>query len=153
VAENDCFQTSTIKEQQEAGSWHRNQAMNKPETVLSFSTDPQALLRRECALRREGFQVHSVTSEIQARFEIEMGRCGVLLMCFRATEAVVQDLSTLFRRSCPTGTIIFVMNSSGGSAPKGVDYVVPESVEAEAIVQTLRSSGGPASQQRSSAAD
>jgi hypothetical protein len=67
-----------------------------------------------------------------------MGRCGTLLICFRASERAVQELSTLFKRSCPHGLVIFVMNRSGGSAPKGVDYVVPESAEAEAAVQTLR---------------
>jgi hypothetical protein len=107
------------------------------DSVLSYGTDPAALARRERALRKEGYKVFSIATEGEARFEIEMGRCGVLLICLRTSEDAVQDLSTLSKRSCPHGTIIFVMNGNGGHAPKGVDYVVPESAQADAVVQTL----------------
>jgi hypothetical protein len=107
-------------------------------TVLSFSTDRNSLVQRECALRNGGFEVISVESEIQARFEIEMGRCGVLLICFRASAATTQELTSLFRQSCPNGIIIFVMRPSY-EVPTKVDYIVPESDEPEAIVQALRS--------------
>ena len=116
-------------------------------SVLSYSTDSDVLARRESALQKEGYRVYSVNSEMLARFEIEMGRCGVLLICFRASHRAVQELSTLFKRSCPQGTVIFVMNDRGSSAPKGVDFVVPETLGAEAVVQTLRSMGGRPSQQ------
>ena len=81
-------------------------------------------------------------SEIQARFEIEMGRCGVLLICFRARAATTQELTPLFRHSCPNGTIVFVM-SPAYEVPKGVDYIVPESAEPDAIVEALRSDPQP----------
>jgi hypothetical protein len=107
-------------------------------TVLSFSTDRNSLVQRECALRNGGFEVISVESESQARFEIEMGRCGVLLICFRASTSTTQELTNLFRHSCPNGTIIFVMRPTY-EVPTEVDYIVPESDEPEAIVQALRS--------------
>jgi hypothetical protein len=53
------------------------------EKVLSYSGDRDALIQRERVLRRSGFDVVSVESESQARFEIEMGSCGILLICFR----------------------------------------------------------------------
>jgi hypothetical protein len=107
--------------------------------VLSFSRDPDSLVRREAALRSGGFEVISVKTESHARFEIEMGRCGVLVICYRVTAATVQDLTRLFRRSCPTGSIVFVMNRTDDGAPGDVDYKVPDSEGPEAIVQSLRS--------------
>lgn len=96
-------------------------------------------MRREAALRDRGFEVLSAETESQARFEIEMGRCGVLLICFRAREDIIQDLIDLFRRSCPHGTIIFVMNRARGVVPWPVDHIVYESAGPQAIVQALRS--------------
>jgi hypothetical protein len=52
-------------------------------TILSLSPDQDALASREVTLRNGGMKVISVMSPIQARFEIEMGRCGVFLICYR----------------------------------------------------------------------
>jgi len=112
--------------------------MNK-NTVLSFSPDPNLLLQREAALRNGGFEVISVKTESHACFEIEMGRCGVLLVCYTATAGTIQDLTKLFRRRCPTGSIVFVMNRTDESVPQEVDYVVSDSAGPEEIVQILRS--------------
>jgi hypothetical protein len=43
--------------------------------VLSLSPDQRTLASREVTLRSSGMKVISVMSPIQARFEIEMGRC------------------------------------------------------------------------------
>lgn len=107
-------------------------------TVLSFSPDPDSLVWREAALRNAGFEVISVKTESHACFEIEMGRCGVLLVSSAARAGTIQDLTNLFRRRCPTGTIVFVTNRTDASAPE-VDYVVSDSAGPEAIVQVLRS--------------
>lgn len=108
-------------------------------TVLSFSPDPNLLLQRETALRNTGFEVISVKTESHACFEIEMGRCGVLVICYTPSAGTTQDLTKLFRRRCPTGSIVFVMNRTDESAPQEADYVVSESAGPEAIVQVLRS--------------
>ena len=81
-----------------------------PTTVLSFSNDPEHLLEREVAIRNGGFAVVSVSSEGAARFEIEMGRCGVLLICYTIPPLVSSELASFFRRSCPGGLIITVLN-------------------------------------------
>jgi hypothetical protein len=66
--------------------------MLTPQTiVLSFSNDPEHLRERESAIRKGGFGVVSVSSEIAARFEIEMGRCVVNLLhnsaiCLQGTD-------------------------------------------------------------------
>ena len=115
-------------------------------TVLSFSHDSDLLLQREVALRSGGFEVISVNTESQACFEIEMGRCGVLLICYRASAGTIKDLTQLFRRSCPTGSIVFVMNRTDESRAKEFDYTVLDSAGPEAIVQVLRSGLYPESQ-------
>ena len=112
--------------------------MNK-QKVLSYSGDRNALIQRERAFRRNGFEVVSVENESQARFEIEMGRCGILLICFRTHPEKTREMAELFKRNCPEGSIIFVMNQSPDRAPHGVDYIVPESAGPEAIVDALRS--------------
>ena len=104
------------------------------EKVLSYSGDRNALIQRERVFRRNGFQVVSVESESQARFEIEMGRCGILLICFRTHPEKTREMTELFRKNCSEGVIIFVMNQTPDRAPHGVDYIVPE-----AIVDALRS--------------
>jgi hypothetical protein len=48
--------------------------------ALSVCPSRETLEGRETALREAGFGVVSVLTDTQARFEIEMGQCGVLLM-------------------------------------------------------------------------
>jgi DNA-binding response OmpR family regulator len=107
-------------------------------TVLSFSPDPNLLSQEKSALRNAGFEVISVKTESQARFEIEMGRCGVLLVSSAASAGAIQDLTRLFRRRCPPGTILFVTNRTDESAPQEVDFVISDAAEPETIVQLLR---------------
>lgn len=111
------------------------------QTVLSLSTEHDLLAERETALRNSGFKVISVQTESQARYEIEMGRCGVLLICFRVHPEKARQLTVLFKTNCPSGRIIFVMNKSPEKAPEAADYVVPESAGPEAIVQALSDMG------------
>src|SRR5436305_12179038 len=97
-------------------------------TVLSLSPNPDALAMREATLRSGGWQVISVLSPIQARFEIEMGRCGVFLICYRLSIEQAEELTTLFRRNCPEGRIIFVTEpAQKADIPANTDYTVPES--------------------------
>jgi len=78
--------------------------------------------------------VISVGSEAETRLEIEMGRCGILLVCTN-----VRELMRLFRRYCADGRIIFVRSEISGPPPKTVDYVVNESEGPDAVLQALRS--------------
>ena len=103
-------------------------------TVLSFSNDPKHLHEREAAIRNAGFGVISVASEIAARFEIEMGRCGVLLICYTIPPIVSDELASLFRRSCPGGLIIVVLNQQPASE---ADVAIPASDGPDAIVRSL----------------
>ena len=113
-------------------------------TILSLSLDQEALVSRETALRNEGMKVISVMSPVQARFEIEMGRCGVFLICYRLSEMAARELTQLFRSSCPEGRIIFVTKGSDDKkAPVEADIVIPESKDPELIVQFLRGSRPP----------
>jgi hypothetical protein len=108
-------------------------------TVLSITTDQAVLASREVALRNGGMTVISVMSPIQARFEIEMGRCGILLICYRLSDDAANELTRLFREYCPEGHIVFVTRlPSEGGVPADVDIAVPESSGPDKILQELK---------------
>ena len=112
--------------------------MNK-NTVLSVSSDQHALISREVALRNGGMNVISVMNPIQARFEIEMGRCGILVVCYRLSKAATDELTRLFRRFCPQGRIVFVTElPADDTVPIEADIILPESSGPERILQALR---------------
>jgi hypothetical protein len=78
-------------------------------TVLSLNPDGQTLLRLESTLREHGFEVISVPTPLEARFEIEMGRCGVFVNSYITPFAIYCDLVSLFRRSCPlNGMVVYL---------------------------------------------
>ena len=109
--------------------------------VLSLSFDPDKLKLREVALGAHGFDVVSVYSHSQARHEIEMGTCGNLVTCDSVPEAVNWDVMNLFRRYCPTGSIISVLRYEHPVQSREQvrpDIRVPESQDPDGIVQALR---------------
>ena len=111
--------------------------MSRPETtVLSFSNDPEELRAREAAIRSSGFDVISVSSEVAARFEIEMGRCGVLLICYTIPPSVAKELAGLFRVNCPTGVII-VISTEQKPILGDADVIIPASHGPDAILRSL----------------
>jgi hypothetical protein len=85
-------------------------------TVLSFSFERDLLPQREDALHRVGYHVFSTTSEACVRFEIQMGQCGVLLLCYTIPDAIRRDLTALFERHCHSGVIVLVMDPLNGEA-------------------------------------
>ena len=115
--------------------------MSRSEDRRPFPHSLQAKMRfllRETALHHGGFKVISVMTLIEARFEIEMGRCGTLLICYHLSEIEANEISRLFRRYCPCGRIIFVTESSRKKpVPAEADITLPESEGAELIVQAL----------------
>jgi hypothetical protein len=110
-------------------------------TVLSLGFDVPKMKLREAAIRAGGFDVVSVTSGILARFEIEMGRCGIFLTCDHVPTAENRELIGLFRRNCSRGWVIFV--TTDDNAWLRADYMdadvwVREADEPEGIVESLR---------------
>lgn len=89
--------------------------MASPNTVLVLNPDGKLLRRDEEALRQNGFEVISVNTPLQARFEIEMGRCGTFLTCYLTPISIYRSLADLFKRFCPDGVVIFVGESEGGA--------------------------------------
>jgi len=113
-------------------------------TVLSLSPSQDALAMREATLRGAGFKVISVLSPIQARFEIEMGRCGVFVVCYRVSKEQAEDLTRLFRRNCPEGRVIFVTDRRHkDEVPRGTDLAVPESNGGELVLQAVKEGHKP----------
>ena len=88
--------------------------------VLSLSTDPDPSTLRERAkvLESHGFQVVSVSSALQAEFEITMGQCGIFVSCSLCAELFTGDLFRLFKYRCPDGLTVFVMKDDARSSVK-----------------------------------
>jgi hypothetical protein len=106
-------------------------------TVLSLNPDRHALLSTETALRENGFAVISVDAPLYARFEIEMGRCGVFMTCYMTPAGIYRDLAGLFRRHCPQSAIIFLAQTAGDTSPKA-DIVISEHDDPNSVVERIR---------------
>ena len=106
-------------------------------TVLSLSPSKEALILRETTLRSAGMSVISVLTPMQARYEIEMGRCGNLLICYRLSEQTSDDISRLFRQYCPKGRIVFITDGSGEKGPAEADIRIRESSGPEKMIQSM----------------
>ena len=91
-----------------ADTWHTPDVSEN--TVLPLSAESELLARREAALRSVGYRVLSMMSEVHVRFEIEMGQCGVLLLCYTIHQSIHSDLAQLFTQRCQSGVIAFVMH-------------------------------------------
>jgi hypothetical protein len=109
-------------------------------TVLSLNPDGKTLLGTESALRKNGFTVISVPPPIQARFEIEMGRCGVFLSRYITPSVLYKGLTGLFRQNCPGGLVVFVFQQAD-DVP-GADIIYSERDDPWSIVQRIRSKRG-----------
>ncbi len=105
-------------------------------TVLCLNPDGQTLRSQESALRESGFDVISVPTPVQARFEIEMGRCGIFLSSYITPLPIYRSLVDLFRRSCPDGLVIFVTHQRDASVPEA-DALLFSDDEPQAIVQWI----------------
>jgi hypothetical protein len=106
-------------------------------TVLSLNPDGHTLQSKETALRENGFEVISVSSPLQARFEIEMGRCGIFLTSHITPVSIFSDLVSLFRRSCPPGLVIYVAPHPEDEIPDA-DLIVSDEDEPQVIIEKIR---------------
>jgi len=105
--------------------------------VLSLNPDRRALLGYESALRQNGFEIISVDSPLGARFEIEMGRCGVFMPSYVTPLAIYRDLASLFRRYCPIGRVIFLVQRPHDRIPDA-NVLLLEGDEPNLLVRRLR---------------
>jgi hypothetical protein len=106
-------------------------------TVLSLNPDGRALLSHESALQKSGFEIVSVSSPLQARFEIEMGRCGVFIASYITPLLIFLDLAGLFKRSCPGGLVAYVARHPDESIPN-TDILLSDRDDPDSIVEKLR---------------
>jgi hypothetical protein len=109
-------------------------------TVLSLSFDQENLHRRADLLKYSGFDVISVYSPTQARFEIEMGQCGIFISCALVPDVVNADLFGLFKRFCPDGVVVHVTSSRSQMHPTAqphADFEVDEASGPEGIMEAL----------------
>lgn len=103
-------------------------------TVLSLNPDGQSLRGQESALRESGFEIICVSTPLQARFEIEMGRCGIFVSSYITPLPIYRSLADLFHRSCPGGLVIFVADQLEDRVPEADVLFFPHD-EPHAIVR------------------
>jgi hypothetical protein len=84
----------------------------------------------------QGYAVISVSTPIQARYEIEMGRCGIFLLSHIVPPVICLDLVSLFRRYCQSGIVIFLTKDSQAGLPDA-DVLCLEGDDPHAIVQKI----------------
>jgi hypothetical protein len=111
--------------------------MDYENTVLSLNPDGEMLASHEAALRDGGFEVISVDTPLDARFEITMGRCGVFLASSITSFAICRDLTGLFRQSCPAGLVAFV-TQSGDYDMIDADMFLSVHDDPQSLVQKIR---------------
>ena len=95
-------------------------------TVVSISPSREALVLRQTTLQNAGMNVVSVLTPMQARFEIQMGRCGNLLICHRLSAQAADDIARLYRQYCPKGRIVLITNGPREKIPAEADVHIPE---------------------------
>jgi DNA-binding response OmpR family regulator len=110
--------------------------------ILSLSFSAEKLELRERALRAQSFEVKSVLSPGQARYEIEMGHYRILLTCAAVPDIVNQDLMNLFRRSCGEDGLIILIEGDGVTSktayPLPADIRIPKPLDPDGIIQALQ---------------
>jgi hypothetical protein len=112
--------------------------MARENIVLSLNPDGQKLHGQESVLRENGFEIISAATPLQARFEIERGRCGIFLTSYITPLAIYRDLANLFRRTCPNGLVIFLMEHPDDNIADA-DVLLWGEEPPEAIIQAIRS--------------
>jgi hypothetical protein len=78
-------------------------------TVLHVSPDSALAESRTNALTKIGCQVVNVETVSSAVFEINLGRCGILLLCHKLHAEGRSYLAEYFRKNCPDPFIIAVL--------------------------------------------
>ena len=86
-------------------------------TILSVSPDLQLSNSRHEALSRGGFEVISVHSEVAAQYEIQFGRCGVLILCHKLSGATRRSLARDFDTRCQEPFIVAILAHPAGPYP------------------------------------
>jgi len=110
--------------------------------VLSRSFSAEKLELRELALRAHRFDVKSVLSPGQARYEMEIGRYDIFLTCAAVPDIVNQDLMNLFRRSCGENGLIILIEGDGVTSktlyPLPADVRIPKALDPDGIIHALQ---------------
>lgn len=107
------------------------------DAILSVSPDAGFRHTRKLALETAGFYVISVSVESAARFEIQMGRCGAMVLCHRLNEDVHHSLSKEFRKYCADGIVVGIVEIESDPRISHHDISVKHSESAETLIEAL----------------
>ena len=112
--------------------------MNPRHTILAVSPDRQVARLRHVALSDAGFEVVTVHAESAARYEIYLGRCGVLLLCHKLTRQARESLASYIEEMCPEPFIVAVLERPNDHFPPQTHKCVLHSPDSRPLVQALR---------------
>jgi hypothetical protein len=112
------------------GQLHKN--------VLAVSPDRNLAQSRQKALSRVGFFVISVFSDLEARWEISLGRCGILLLCHKLRTSTRDELASYFHQHCPEPFVVAILSHHGESRPPHAHVCVVHSDDHVMLVEALR---------------
>src|SRR5690348_6983559 len=82
---------------------------DRDRTVLHVSPDRSLSSSRGQVLTAIGCHVVWVRTEGEARFEISLGRCGILLLCHLLSRAARESLADYFHKRCPDPFIVAIV--------------------------------------------
>jgi hypothetical protein len=92
---------------------------------------------RHEGLHQAGFYVVSVFSEAAARYEIQFGQCGVLLLCHKLSKPVREALAQDFHTMCHDPFIISVLAHERDHYPAQTHVCIVHSPDLTNLVSTL----------------
>ena len=107
-------------------------------TILAVFPDRQVARFRQEVLCDAGFEVFSVHTESAARYEIYLGRCGVLLLCHKLTREEQESEASYFEERCPEPHIIAILERSNDHFPPQTHKCVLHSPDPCPLVQAVR---------------
>ncbi len=105
-------------------------------TVLSLNPDGRILSGQESALRESGFTVISVSTPVQARFEIQMGRGGIFLLSYLSPPLISVDLIRFFKEARPQGIVAFISQREK-VGPDNVQILLTEEDEPRTVAEAI----------------
>lgn len=85
-----------------------------------------------------GFEVVSLHTESAALFEIQLGLCGVLLLCHKLGQSTRENLARDFEKRCPDPYIIAFLAKSNDPFPPQAHKLLVHSLDPTPLIGALK---------------
>jgi hypothetical protein len=107
-------------------------------TLLHVCPDAELAGSRSRVLSAIDCHLVWVRSESAARFEISLGRCGILLLCHLLSDAARASLADYFHTRCPDPYIVAIVASEAEPLPPGAHARVIYSPDHAGLAAVMR---------------